>query len=463
MCSIIFSFFAFVLSIFIVNIIGRVWVNYDIYSDAILSKYIVSSQTLFPPEWHFGNQVYTVATPVLSALFYSVVKDTYLALSLSSCVMTSLCIISYIWCIKPFVKNKTILISLLILIGGTTTGGTAHGDITGLQVFYTMASYYSCYIIGIFVTLGVCFRKLNSITVKKNIILIVLLVNFALGMQSLRQLLVLNLPLFILSLLGFWLFKITKKGNILYHKDNVLFIFSTLITNICGVLFEKFLVLTGIINQQTILKDADTGLTDNAKQAFLAFVDYVGICLPKDKEDFFELCVALFLISIVCCATMFIFINICKNKEITTLSFGVIYFIISLGAVFCSGVLIIKLRHIYYFCWYPLVAFSVLYLIEKDFKKINFVKTFLIIGLLCISILNYRFLFFPCFKNFTRTQDYYQKVTSILLEDDIEYLYSDWRTEQNVIGTVSHDQIVYVTLSFSNNPDDLWDSTDYLY
>jgi hypothetical protein len=455
-------FLAYLSSIFIVNIVGRGWVNYDIYSDAILSKYIILDQTLFPSEWHFGNQVYTVATPALAAMFYAVVKDTYLALSLASCIMTSLCIISYIWCIKPFVKNKTILISLLILIGGVTVGGTAYGDIAGLQVFYTMASYYSCYLIGIFVTLGTCFRILNNIPVKKFFVLIVYLLNFALGMQSLRELLVLNLPLFMTLSFGFWFCKSRKIERIPQQKESVFFVAFTLIANICGVLLKKYLVLIGIINQQTILQEADHGVINRVKQAFLAFTNYIGICFPKDKEDVFELCVAFFLILIVCSVIVFIIIDICKNKKITTISFGVVYFIISLGAVFGSGVLIIKLRNIYYFCWYPLVAFSILYLLEKEFKKINFIKVFLIIGLMCISILNYRFLFFPCFKNVTKEQDYYQKVTSILLEDDIEYLYSDWRTEQNVIGTVSRDQILYVTLKFSNNPDDLWDATDYL-
>ncbi|MEE1319068.1 MAG: hypothetical protein UHD05_06110, partial [Ruminococcus sp.] len=44
-----------------------------------------------------------------------------------------------------------------------------------------------------------------------------------------------------------------------------------------------------------------------------------------------------------------------------------------------------------------------------------------------------------------------------------KYLYSDWRTEMNNICAISKDRIMYGTLKFSNDPEDLWDSCDYLY
>ena len=68
--------------IFVINLIGRFWPNFDIYSDAILAKYMWQSQSLFPDGWHFGNQIYTVATPAVAALLYGIVKDAYLALAL---------------------------------------------------------------------------------------------------------------------------------------------------------------------------------------------------------------------------------------------------------------------------------------------------------------------------------------------------------------------------------------------
>lgn len=40
----------YLFSIFAVNLTGRVWSNFDIYSDAILAKYIWTSGSLFPKD-----------------------------------------------------------------------------------------------------------------------------------------------------------------------------------------------------------------------------------------------------------------------------------------------------------------------------------------------------------------------------------------------------------------------------
>lgn len=461
----IFSFLIFLIymvSIFVINIIGREWVNYDIYSDAILTKYIAMERDLFPEGWHFGNQVYVVATPVLGSFIYSILKDTYLSLSLASCIMTLLCVFFYVWSIKPFAKSKSIIISLLVLIGCTTIGTTAYGDLNGLQVFYTMASYYSCYIIGIFVTLGVCFRILKNIPVAKPVILIVVLLNFALGIQSLRELLVLNLPLFGMSLLALIICKLLRK-DIINHKKNISFVFLTLIASVFGVFLEKWMVLNETINQQTILKEANDGLKENIKHSIKAFLEYIGFCIPKDKSDLFELCGALFLLSIISIAVFNIIYNFLKKKKITVLGFGIIFFSLSLFAVFCAGVFVLELRSIYYFCWYLLAAFSVCYLVEMECRKTKFIKYSILFCLLCVSILNYKLLFYSSFKNISNAQEYYQTIVSKMNDDGVEYLFSDWRTEKNAIGTASHDKIVYATLKFSNNPDDLWDTFDYLY
>ena len=187
--------FAYICGIFSVNFAGRAYLDYDIYSDTILAKYMASQRTLFPEGWHFGNQIYVVATPVVAACLYPLVGDSYSAMAIASCLMTVFVIASFLWCVKPVSSVRSILVGLLVLIGGTNIGWTAHRDLWGLQVFYTMASYYACYIIGIFLTLGVYNRYLQGIPVKKLLLGVVVLLNFALGMQSLRETLVLNLPL----------------------------------------------------------------------------------------------------------------------------------------------------------------------------------------------------------------------------------------------------------------------------
>ena len=133
-----FVFAAYIISIFLINFLGRIWVDYDIYSDAILSKYMVENRSLFPKDWTFGNQLYIVATPVLAAICYLLTRDSYSALAIASCIMTIAIVACFIWSIGPFVKKKNILVGLLVLIGGLNVEFSAHASQTGLQLFYTM-------------------------------------------------------------------------------------------------------------------------------------------------------------------------------------------------------------------------------------------------------------------------------------------------------------------------------------
>lgn len=458
----LFIVLIYIFSVFYVNFIGRESVNYDMYSDAILTKYISMEKSIFPKGWHFGNQVYVVATPVLGAFFYPLVNDAYSALCIASCVMTVLCFASYIWLIKPFATKNAIIISLLVLVGGVTVGGDAISDVNGLQLFYTMASYYACYIICIFFTLGISLRILNKISVNKFFVFMAFLLNFALGVQSLRETLVLNLPIVAVSVLFLIIDKIKCK-ELSQHKNNVGFVLLMLVSNVLGLFFEKIMIFTGKIEQHTIIKDAHTGLIENIKKSVDAFFVYIGFIIPSNAKQAVEFFVVLFMISMVAVAMIAIIINLVKKGSATPIEIAIVFFAVSVVAVFCSGIFVIKLSPRYFFCWYPLVTLCVCYIIDKKWKKANAIKNLLVLILLCISILNYKPLFFSNFKTAPEMQNNYQEIAKKLLDDDIKYLYSDCSTAYNGIATSSFDEITYVTLDLSNDPNDLWNSFDYLY
>lgn len=457
----------YLISIFAVNLIGSFWSNFDIYSDAILAKYMWQEHTLFPEGWYFGNQIYTVATPAVAALLYGIVKDTYLALALASCLMTIGIVASYIWCLKPFVNAKGIIISLLVLIGGTNVGFTAHADWGGLQVFYTMASYYACYVIGILLTTGVYFRLANNIAVHALIQFCVLLYNCALGMQSLRELLVLNLPLCAIVILDIILHHNNLRNRLQEKRYSYIFAFVALIANIIGVLITKLLTLNGVINQTTILSTVSSDILYNFRQSISALTDYIGLIIPTSSREWLELAAAIISIAVIFLVLIYFFTEYKKSKSLSVLGYDITFFIISILAVFCAGLFIIFVRDIYFFCWYLLVATSVAIFMQIKCTKrqplLNVTKYILIISLLIVSILNYKFTFYVSFNWAVDDNTQYQKIVNQLLEDDIHYLYSDWRTDKNMISAVSHDEIQYGTLSFSGNPDDLWLQIDYLY
>lgn len=455
------------ISIFVINLIGRFWPNFYIYSDAILAKYMWQNQSLFPDGWHFGNQIYTVATPAVAALLYGIVKDAYLALALASCLMTIGIVVSYFWCLKPFINTRYIIISLLVLIGGTNISFTAHQDLKGFQIFYTMASYYACYVIGIFVTLGVYFRLTKNIKVHTVMQLLVLIYNCALGMQSLRELLVLNLPLCAIAVLDIILHNNSLRINIQEKRNGYTFAFLALGANICGVIITKLLTLNGVINQATILRNVSSDIWYNFKVSLRALFDYIGLNIPTGSSGLLALICATFSIIIVFFALICIYTEYRKNQTISVLGYSIIFFIISLLAVFSAGLFVISVRDIYFFCWYLLVATTVATLMqikcEKHQKMLTSLKYLLTICLIVISVLNYKRTFYTSFCWANDDHNCYQEIVSQLKADDIRYLYSDWRTDKNRISSMAHDEIQYGTLSFSGNPEDLWVHLDYLY
>lgn len=460
---------AYFISILLLNLTGRVWSNYDIYMDAILAKYMWQTKSLFPEGWYFGNQIYTVATPAVAALFYGIVKDAYLALALASCFMTSGIVVSYSWCLKPFVNLKSIVISLLVVLGGTNIGFTAHGDWEGLQVFYTMASYYACYVIGIFITLGVFFRLVNHRKVHVAVQLGVLLYNLALGMQSLRELLVLNLPLCAIVVLDVMLHWKSLRKNLQEKWYSYTFAIFALIANVCGVFITKYLVSNGVIKQTTIVSGVGTNFWHNFKVSVRELLDYIGInmTVPVTSLEWLELTAGIFSIIVVIMTLLCIVIKYLKSKKISELEYIVLFFVISLLAVFCAGLFVISLRNIYFFCWYFLVATSVVRLmevkVEMHSERMDLAKKIFMVILLVCSVLNYRFTFYQSFSWLSGTNDMYQKIVEQLQADNICYLYSDWRTERNKITAMSHDEIQYGTLEFSGKSDDLWRGTGCLY
>ena len=364
---------------------------------------------------------------------------------------------------------KSIVISLLVVLGGTNIGFTAHGDWKGLQVFYTMASYYACYVIGIFITLGVFFRLVNHRKVHIGIQVGVLLYNLALGMQSLRELLVLNLPLCAVVVLDVILHWKSLKKNIQEKWHSYTFAFLALIANVCGLFITKCLGLNGVMKQASIVSGVGSNLWYNFKVSVRELLDYIGIhiAIPVTSLEWLELAAGIFSIIVVIMALLCILIEYQKNKKILELEYIILFFVISLLAVFCAGLFVISLRNIYFFCWYFLVSVSAVRLMEAKTevysRKMDLAKNIFMIILLVCSVWNYRFTFYQSFSWLAGTNAMYQKIVEQLQEDNVCYLYSDWRTERNEIAAMSHDEIQYGTLEFSGKPDDLWRGTGCLY
>lgn len=516
----ILGIFLYLGSIIWINLCGQEYLNYDMYSDAMFAKYMSESGSFFPDSWVFGNQYYIVATPVVGALINFFLKDAYLSLGLASCVMTLLTVGSYIWCVKPFVSNKSMIVGLFCLIGGTILGENAAIDENGLQVFFTMASYYSCYIIGILFTLGIWLRLYTKKDVHLFYIVIAVLLNLSFGMQSLRELLVLNIPLCMLIIYNFFLkgklsiSKISKKNLIVFfilvieillnlsldtislkhrlilsiplfmlaivlyiNKKNItkndfiskenLFTVTMLIANLLGTFLIRLFIKIFKIKSHSILEDISYDLCENIKYSFKEFLNYIHLAqFNTSIVGIFLFISAIFILLIV----LYSVFSILKSRSKDPVAFFIIFCLLSLFATFLSGIFVIRLRPIYFFVWNLLVTFSFVYISEKFFeisseRKYIYHKFYIISIsiLLFVGFGNYYLNFKSNFENYNAKREFYREVTNKLKNDKIKYIYSDCNVfEMGGIPACSNGDIIWGIFNFETESNNLLSHVGYL-
>ena len=409
----------------VINFIGKPWYNIDMYSDALVAELMADEMTLFPSSWTFGNQYYVVATPVLGAVFYKFIGDSFYAMALASSVMMAVIYLSYWWCLKLFVSKKVLLIGLFTLSGGFIFGTSASCYEFGFQVFYTMASYYACYIIGIFFTIGLFFRIYQDIYVNKICFIAVAFLNFALGMQSLRETLILNIPLIISAL--YLLIRKTQNG-----KKVMFFSLAMAASNLLGIVFIHILEKFVPIKVHKIIDDL----------RIHTFDEIISVCIPKEKENllkitglnlngliqydktFLFVSIGVF-ISVFCVIVAIVAIILRKDKSL--LALAVICNFISVLLVFTLGVFFFRNRPIYYFVWCLLTSFSLCYCINLLKRK----KIIISIVCFCVfiaGIMNYYNNFYIDFKvNYKEKDEFYSELSEEILADGVQYVYLyDW-------------------------------------
>lgn len=426
------------------NLNASQWFNFDIYTDSIIAKYMWEDRSLFPEGWTFGNQLYVVATPVLSALFYGITSDSVLSLGLASCVMTLLTVGSFLWCMYPFVQKRELLVGLFCLIGGTLLSESAASDWEGMQIFYTMASYYACYVIGIFFTMGIWLRIFFEKRVHWILPVIAFLLNAALGMQSLREILVLNLPLCALS------FCLTLAA----HKDKTarkrvwrsnLFAVTMLAAGIAGLVLITVMKDKVPIRQVDILSKVGTNFGDNIINSAAAFFQYADLSLPSQSRSSM---VRFFSVVIIVCVVLYAIVCSIKKGCITPGACMICFCVISLAAVFFAGVFVILLRVIYYFVWHLLVAIAVMHTAES-LQEHRRKKLCLLVSVLLIGSASFLFQFRNDICNFSSREAFYEEISETLVSDDIAYVYYDamGMDQASRVAAFADDKITYCAVT----------------
>ena len=341
----------------------------DIYNDINYAKEAWKAKSIFPKSWVFGNQTYVVATPVLAALFYGITGNGFTAMAIASCIMTVFVILTYDWMTRTLFSYNERTAGFLFMIGFLLLKAHVATSQQGIQAFFTMASYYACYLINAFIVYGCYVRIRQGKFTGKHIVLAVIgaALSFGTGMQSLRQTAVMALPLVACEVLLIIIYSIKDKKFAISYST----LFSTIvfISNIAGLIVMKFIE----INQSSIY-----GTTALVK-SFRAFgkklfynIEYVALTFGLDALKLrIRLAVSVFFLIIILIGFILCVKDFFKDKSSNQGRFALTV-LLTFGcvSVFAAGVLTdVVNRALYYFMIYPLLAICVSYIIVKCEKK----------------------------------------------------------------------------------------------
>lgn len=337
----------------------------DIYNDINYAKEAWKAKSIFPKDWIFGNQTYVVATPVLAALFYGIIGNGFTAMAIASCIMTVLIVLTYDWMTRTLFSYNERMAGFLFLIGVLLLKAHVATSQQGIQAFFTMASYYACYLINAFIVYGCYIRLRKGEFSGKHIAMSVIgiALSFGTGMQSLRQTAVMALPLAACEILMIIIYSIRDKKFAI--SSSTLFSAIVFVSNIAGLIAMKFIE----INQNSIYGTTAfvKSLKEFLEKGFFN-VEYVVLTFGLDSLELRARLVVstvfllIILIGFILCVKDFF-----KNKCIDQGRF-VLVMLLTLGcvSVFAAGVLTdVVNRALYYFMIYPLLAVCVSYIIVK--------------------------------------------------------------------------------------------------
>ena len=337
----------------------------DIYNDINYAKEAWKAKSIFPKDWIFGNQTYVVATPVLAALFYGIIGNGFTAMAIASCIMTVLIVLTYDWMTRTLFSYNERMAGFLFLIGVLLLKAHVATSQQGIQAFFTMASYYACYLINAFIVYGCYIRLRKGEFSGKHIAMSVIgiALSFGTGMQSLRQTAVMALPLVACEILMIIIYSIRDKKFAI--SSSTLFSAIVFVSNIAGLIAMKFIE----INQNSIYGTTAfvKSLKEFLEKGFFN-VEYVALTFGLDSLELrVRLVVSTVFLLIILIGFIFCVKDFFKNKCIDQGRFALVM-LLTLGcvSVFAAGVLTdVVNRALYYFMIYPLLAVCVSYIIVK--------------------------------------------------------------------------------------------------
>lgn len=432
----------------------------DVYADTLYAMEAWKSKSIFPQGWVFGNQFYVVATPVVCAVFYGITGSINLSMILSTTLMTALLILSLWWMLRPITTRAQRLAAVAVLLAGMTTCEAA-ASLEG-QLLYLLASYYSCYLITLFLTVGDYLRALQDPKrpLWKGMTILSCLLLLATGMQSLRQTTILVLPLAVLELLRLCALLLRdrrlRKGQLWVTLRVGIYCLS----NFMGLVLIRLLAIPNVsIYGETLLRTSGWAEAHEVNLRILGKITGFWYAFNNPNGWLYLIPATLF------CGMTLLAIGLgvrrfFKTKRADPLFLIQLFLIIGLIGLFTANLLLeMDFRTPYMFTWYALLSISAAALIQAC--KTRLWKGLLAAALVIGCAVNWIVGYLPTLKALQKQPDpCLDEIAAYLTEHDYRYLYSDWylstmvalRTDGEVLACAYHNA-VFEILAYINPQD----------
>ena len=418
----------------------------DMYSDILYSVRVWETKSIFPDGWVFGNQLYVIATPVLAALIYGIIGHPARAMAIATIIMALGVFASFLWMLRPvFEKIEERLLGLLFFIALVAYCGDAIYTVNGWQLFFTMCSYYACYMITAFICFG-CFLRRREKPTRPRIVAFVfaVLFSFACGMQSLRQTAVMVLPM--LAVEGIMQLKsLIKQKKIEWQA--LIVTASMSLSNLLGLLVARLLSIAKneIFSSTELLEKAELPSSVN-----ISLTNMANLLTDKDHRGL------LFLMAVI--ITVVSLLQAKRLKDKSPNAWGVL---VSLFGISVLGIFILDVhtkmyvRSIYYFMLVPLIALLPIY----AYRRWRLGKAITLVLLAMIVIGSYKITILPTSEIASKSEtNLSYEISDMLLERGYTTVYSGWNQCED-IAIASGGRI---TAGFWDSSKDVFNPVTYL-
>ncbi len=386
----------------------------DMYSDMSYAEQVWKNKTLFPEGWVFGNQLYAVATPVIASFFWALTANHTAAMGIASTLMAAGVLASLFWMLRSFCKSNIACLSgVLSFLVLTLLNDDPIWATNGWQLFFTMCSYYACYAITAFLGFGCYLRSDRHLHKMTAILIFSCVLSFGTGIQSLRQTLIMTLPLMFLEAMKIMI-RIRKKETLFQQSSFVAAALS--FSNLAGVIVSKFLV----IQQETIFGSPTFTSPAKILSSAVSACQNVLFLIANSKLPLYVFCLMFF---VYCYTAWFSTVREGNWKRVDC----IILFTLSLAAVFAIDILtMMQIRCIYYFMLFPMLSVILTCCIESCSNRI---RTVIALGVICISTV-------CCISQLpTVYRDNRQgpvNISDYLISRNISTIYSEWNVAEKL-------------------------------